>query len=77
MSGPGMRPGGPGGQRPPARPMGGPFGGVGLPPEKPKNMRKSLLRLAGNLRPELPKIIIVLIFAFYLSYLRLLGSFLP
>ena len=63
MSGPGMRPGGPGGQRPPARPMGGPFGGVGLPPEKPKNMRKSLLRLAGNLRPELPKIIIVLIFA--------------
>jgi len=63
MSGPGMRPGGPGGQRQPARPMGGPFGGVGLPPEKPKNMRKSLLRLASNLRPELPKIIIVLIFA--------------
>src|SRR6185437_14905734 len=60
--------GGPGagdmaGRRPPPRPMGGPFGGVGLPPEKPRNMRASLIRLMGNLRPELPKIVLVLVLA--------------
>src|SRR5689334_22151435 len=76
MSGPATRPGGPGGapgaapgaggetgRRPPPRPMGGPFGGVGLPPEKPRNMRASLIRLTGNLRPELPKIVLVLVLA--------------
>jgi ATP-binding cassette subfamily B protein len=53
------------GRRPPQRGFGGggPFGGPGLPPEKPKNMRASLKRLLGNLRPELPRIVLVLVLA--------------
>jgi ATP-binding cassette subfamily B protein len=57
---------GPGGagaaRRPPPR-MGGPFGGVGLPPEKPKNFQGSFRRLVGTLRPEAPRIILVILFA--------------
>jgi ATP-binding cassette subfamily B multidrug efflux pump len=66
MSGPGRPTGGPG-AAPPAGPRrpggGGPFGGVGLPPEKPKNFRGSLGRLLGTLRPEASRIIIVLMLA--------------
>ena len=55
---------GAGGRRPPARGFGGgPFGGPGLPPEKPKNMRASFLRLVGTLRPELARIIVVIVLA--------------
>ena len=67
MSGPtGGGPGGPGGaRRPPARGFGGggPFGGPGLPPEKPKDLKGSFLRLAGTLRPEAVLIVIVIAMA--------------
>ena len=58
-----MAGGGAGARRPPPRPMGGPFGGVGLPPEKPKNFRGTFGRLLKTLRPELPRILIVFVFA--------------
>ena len=64
MSGP--TGGGPGGaRRPPARGFGGggPFGGPGLPPEKPKDLKGSFLRLAGTLRPEAVLIVIVIAMA--------------
>src|SRR5947207_1414842 len=51
------------GRRPPPRPMGGPFGGVGLPAEKPKNFRGTFGRLLRTLRPELGRILIVVMFA--------------
>ena len=61
----GGRPGGPGGgARPPARGMGGgPFGGPGLPPKKPKDFRGTLRRLVQTLRPELGRILLVSAFA--------------
>jgi ATP-binding cassette subfamily B multidrug efflux pump len=61
MSGPGRTPPG----RPPARGFGGggPFGGAGLPPEKPKNFKGSFGRLIGTLRPEASRIIIVILLA--------------
>ena len=43
--------------------MGGPFGGPGLPAEKPKNLKGSFLRLAGTLRPEAPRIALVIALA--------------
>ena len=58
-----MAGGGAGARRPPPRPMGGPFGGVGLPPEKPKNFRGTFGRLLKTLRPELGRILIVFVFA--------------
>jgi ATP-binding cassette subfamily B protein len=67
--GQGATTGGPGGalpRRPPPRGFGGgggPFGGAGLPPEKPKNFNGSLRRLLGTLRPEAPRIIIVILLA--------------
>ena len=51
------------GRRPPPRPMGGPFGGVGLPAEKPKDFKGTFRRLLTTLRPELPKILLVVAFA--------------
>jgi ATP-binding cassette subfamily B multidrug efflux pump len=51
------------GRRPPPRPMGGPFGGVGLPAEKPKNFKRTFRRLVKTLSPELPKILLVVAFA--------------
>jgi ATP-binding cassette subfamily B protein len=42
---------------------GGPFGGAGLPPEKPKNFKGSFRRLAGTLRPEAPRIVLVILLA--------------
>jgi ATP-binding cassette subfamily B multidrug efflux pump len=51
------------GRRPPPRPGGGPFGGVGLPPEKPKNFKGTFRRLVQTLSPELPKILLVVAFA--------------
>jgi ATP-binding cassette subfamily B multidrug efflux pump len=57
--------GGAGARRPPARGFGGggPFGGPGLPPEKPKNFRGSFRRLTGTLRPEAPRIVVVILLA--------------
>jgi ATP-binding cassette, subfamily B, multidrug efflux pump len=54
-----------GARRPPARGFGGggPFGGAGLPPEKPKNFKGSFRRLAGTLRPEAPRIVLVILLA--------------
>ena len=49
-------------RRPPPR-MGGPFGGPGLPAEKPKNLMGSFLRLTGTLRPEAPRILLVIALA--------------
>ena len=43
--------------------MGGPFGGPGLPAEKPKNLKGSFLRLTGTLRPEAPRILLVIALA--------------
>jgi ATP-binding cassette subfamily B protein len=42
---------------------GGPFGGPGLPPEKPKNFKGTFRRLIGTLRPEAPRIVLVIILA--------------
>jgi ATP-binding cassette subfamily B protein len=66
VSGPAGGPGGAMARRPPARGFGGgggPFGGVGLPPEKPKNFNGSLRRLLGTLRPEASRIVIVILLA--------------
>ncbi|MFL5713574.1 MAG: ABC transporter ATP-binding protein [Chloroflexota bacterium] len=61
MSGPG---GAAAGRRPPPRGMGGgPFGGPGLPAEKPKNLKASFGRLVGTLRPEAPRIVLVIALA--------------
>ena len=61
MSGPG---GAGAARRPPPRGMGGgPFGGPGLPAEKPKNLKASFGRLVGQLRPEAPRIILVIALA--------------
>ena len=61
MSGPGRAPAG----RPPARGFGGggPFGGAGLPPEKPRDFKGSFGRLIGTLRPEASRIIVVILLA--------------
>ncbi len=59
-------------RRPPSR-GGGPFGGVGLPPEKPKDLKGSLRRLLGTLTPEAPKIVFVLIFAVISVALSVVG----
>lgn len=37
--------------------------GMGLPPAKPKDLRGALRRLAGTLRPEAPRILVVLVLA--------------
>ncbi len=51
-------------RRPPPRGFGGgPFGGMGLPPEKPKDFRGTFSRLVRILRPELGRILIVVAFA--------------
>jgi ATP-binding cassette, subfamily B, multidrug efflux pump len=49
-------------QRGPARgPFGGgPFGGAGMPAEKPLNFRSSLRRMLGRLRPERAKLVAVI-----------------
>ena len=54
-----------GARRPPPRGFGGggPFGGPGLPPAKPKDFRGTFGRLARALRPELGLILIVVVFA--------------
>ena len=59
-------PGGAGGavRRPPPRgPGGGPFGGLGLPPEKAKDFGVSFRRLLGTLRPEAPRVLLVIVLA--------------
>jgi len=52
---------------------GGPFRGVGLPPEKPKDLKGSFRRLVGTLRPEAPKIIFVIAFAVISVALSVVG----
>ena len=63
MSGPAGA--GAGARRPPPRGPGGggPFGGPGLPPEKPRNFKGSFRRLIGTLRPEAPRIVLVMLLA--------------
>ena len=60
----------------PGRPMGGPMGGPGgrgpmrggmgmaMPTEKPKDFRGTFRRLIGELRPERPRILLVVAVAF-------------
>jgi ATP-binding cassette, subfamily B, multidrug efflux pump len=59
-------------RRPPPR-MGGPFGGVGLPPEKPKDFKGSFGRLIGTMRPEAPLIVLVVAFAVVSVALSVVG----
>jgi len=58
-------PHGAGAGRPPARGFGGggPFGGAGLPPEKPRDLKGSFRRLVGTLRPEAARIVLVIALA--------------
>ena len=51
--------------RPMGRPGGGPgfMGGMNLPAPKPKSFKASFRRLLGELRPEGPKILVVLVLA--------------
>jgi ATP-binding cassette subfamily B multidrug efflux pump len=42
----------------------GPMGHMAMPVEKPKNFRRTLRRLIGELRPERPRILLVLVVAF-------------
>jgi ATP-binding cassette subfamily B protein len=42
----------------------GPMGGLAMPAEKPKDFRGALRRLVGELRPERPKILLVVAVAF-------------
>jgi ATP-binding cassette subfamily B multidrug efflux pump len=62
VSGPGGGAGAGATRRPPPR-MGGPFGGPGLPAEKPKDLKGSFRRLTGTLRPEAPRIGLVIALA--------------
>jgi ATP-binding cassette subfamily B protein len=57
----GRAPGGPmgGPGRGPMRGGMGPMGGLAMPVEKPKNFRGALRRLIGELRPERPRILLV------------------
>ena len=64
MSGPGAAGGQGAVRRPPPRGMGGgPFGGPGLPAEKAKDFKGSFRRLAGTLRPEAGRIVLVVLLA--------------
>ena len=55
---------GPGGGRPAGGPRGGMMGmGMGMPPAKARDFRGSLRRLFGRLRPEAPRIGLVLVLA--------------
>ena len=67
--------GGPGALGRPGGPRGpGMFGmGMGLPPAKSKDFRGSLRRLVGELRPEAPRIAIVLVLALISVGLAILG----
>ena len=64
---PGGPMGGPGGRGPMGGrgrgPMGGPMG-MAMPVEKPKDFRGTLMRLIGELRPERPRILLVVVVAF-------------
>jgi ATP-binding cassette, subfamily B, multidrug efflux pump len=76
-------PGGPGGRGAPGaggppmrRPGGGPgmFGmGMGLPPQKATNFRATFRRLLGELKPEAPRIAVVLVLAVISVTLAILG----
>ncbi len=72
--------GGPGGRAAGRRPGGfgpggghGPMGGMMMPAAKPNNFRGSLRRLLGELRPERPKIVVVLVFAIVSVTLAIIG----
>jgi ATP-binding cassette, subfamily B, multidrug efflux pump len=79
------RPTGPNPDRPPApppivagRPGGGRPGGMmgmgmGMPPAKARDFRGSLLRLLAQLRPELPKLILVVVLGVVSVVLAILG----
>jgi ATP-binding cassette, subfamily B, multidrug efflux pump len=61
---PGAPAGGPGGFGGRRRGGGfGPMGGLAMPVEKPKNFRRALRRLIGELAPERPKILLVVVVA--------------
>jgi ATP-binding cassette subfamily B multidrug efflux pump len=68
MSGPG-RPGG--GPRGPRGGMG--MMGMGMPPAKAREFRGSFLRLLGRLRPEAPRIVLVVVVAFLSVLFAILG----
>ena len=66
LGGPGGRPGGRGGP--------GMFGmGAGLPPQKANDFNGSLRRLFGQLRPEAPKIVVVLLLAVVSVFFAVIG----
>ncbi len=68
-AGPGGRPGGPPGRGGP-----GMFGmGMGLPPAKSKNFRGSLIRLFSHLRPEAPRIALVIAFGVVSVFFAVVG----
>ena len=69
MSGPG---GAAAARRPPPR-AGGPFGGPSMPAEKPKNLKASFGRLVGTLRPEAPRIVLVIALAILSVSLAVIG----
>jgi ATP-binding cassette, subfamily B, multidrug efflux pump len=71
---PGGAPGGPGGGRPGGGRPGGMMGmGMGLPPAKAKDFNGSFRRLLGHLRPEAPRIVVVLILAVISVTFAILG----
>jgi ATP-binding cassette subfamily B multidrug efflux pump len=66
-------PGGPGG-RPGGRGGPGMFGmGAGLPPQKANDFNGSLRRLFGQLRPEAPKIVVVILLAVVSVFFAVIG----
>ncbi|HEX6608565.1 MAG TPA: ABC transporter ATP-binding protein [Chloroflexia bacterium] len=67
-----MGPGGPGGRRP-GGPMGGPFGGMGMPVEKAKDFKGSARRLIAYLRPHRAALGAVLLMAILSQVFSILG----
>jgi ATP-binding cassette subfamily B protein len=65
-------PGGAGGRRP-GGPMGGPFGGMGMPVEKAKDFKGSARRLIAYLRPHRTALAVVLLMAILSQVFSILG----
>jgi ATP-binding cassette subfamily B multidrug efflux pump len=51
----------------------GPMGGLMMPAAKPRDFRGSMRRLLGEMRPERPKIFVVLVFAVVSVFFAILG----
>lgn len=52
---------------------GGGWGSMGRPPEKPKDFKGTLFRLAGYLSPQIPQLVVVFVFAIFSTLFTIIG----